>query len=465
MLIERVLIADDELLMREFLNEALAKLGCEATLASSGEEACRLIDKEPPYDLILSDIKMGGLDGLAVLTHARQRSSHSLVVLMTAHATLETALEAMRRGSFDYLIKPLLPNQLEILLKKAGEFKTLVEENRFYRQEAFRPEGWFEDLVGRSTPMKDVFRLVDKVATSSATVLLTGESGTGKELIARAIHQRSDRREKPFIRVNCAALPESLLESELFGHEKGAFTGAVDRRAGRFELAHTGTLLLDEISETNPMLQSKLLRVLQEREFERVGGTKTIKVDVRVICTSNRNLSKMVKEGSFREDLFYRLNVVPISLPPLRERGEDLFLLADYFLRRYSERHRRPLPILTPEARQALVDHPWPGNVRELENTIERTVLLCENTMLSSEALGLAGAAQSSAFLPVPQEAAPQGQLSAIEEAFDTNATNSLPEVEKRVILRTLKQTKGNLTEAARVLGISVRTLYTKVRE
>jgi len=462
MQIERVLVAEDEPLVRDFMVETLIRLGCDVTQAGNGTEACKIIADSPAFDMVLTDIHMEGADGLEVLTKAKEHSASTLVVLCTAHATLETAIEAMRLGAFDYLTKPVLPNRIEVLLTKAAEFRSLVEENRFYRRTAVRPEDGFEDLVGRSDAMKDVFRLVDKVAASSATILITGESGTGKELIARALHQRSPRATKPFIRVNCAALPETLLESELFGHERGAFTGALERRPGRFELAHTGTLLLDEISETSLALQSKLLRVLQEREFERVGGSKTVKVDVRVICTSNRDLAKHVKEGKFREDLFYRLNVVPVALPALRSRGGDVLLLADYFLRRYAERHRRPLPVMSQEVRGLLSGYEWPGNVRELENTIERAVLLNEGNILSASSIGIGIANVAKA----PAAGLPETTVIAAPNAESTDdAVSSLADVERKVILKTLRQTNGNRTKASRLLGISVRTLYTKLRE
>ena len=466
MQIERVLVVDDELLMREFLGETLTRAGCEVVLAKDGEEAQQLLTDGNNYDLVLTDIRMTGMTGLDVLACVKEASPQTLVVLLTAHATMDTAIEAMRGGAFDYLTKPISPNQLEILLVKASEYRSLVEENRFYRKTASHPEDGFEDLVGRSDSMKEVFRLVDRVANSSATVLVTGESGTGKELIARAIHQRSDRANKPFIRVNCAALPETLLESELFGHERGAFTGAIERRVGRFELAHTGTLLLDEISETSLGLQSKLLRILQEREFERVGGAKTVKVDVRVICTSNRDLPQAVKEGTFREDLFYRLNVVPIPLPALRDRNGDIALLSEYFLRRYAERHRRTLPSLTPEIRDTLSTHRWPGNVRELENTIERAVLLNDDGQIAMEHLGL-GSGQVMAPAPASDANAPKAEPRAVlpPDGEDVNYMSNLGDVERVVILRTLKKTNGNRTQAARLLGISVRTLYTKLRE
>jgi two-component system response regulator AtoC len=461
MQIERVLVVDDELLMREFLNETLRRAGCEVSLAANGDEACRLLGQDTFFDLVLTDIKMDGRDGLEVLECARQTAPQTLVALMTAHASLDSAIEAMHKGAFDYLTKPISANQLDVLLAKAAQYRSLVEENRFYRHDAANSQDGFEDLVGRSPSIQEVLKLIAKVAPSTATVLVTGESGTGKELIARAIHRRSNRADKPFIRVNCAALPETLLESELFGHERGAFTGAVERRAGRFELAHTGTLLLDEISETSLALQSKLLRVLQEREFERVGGTKTLQVDVRVICTSNRDLKKAVRDGKFREDLFYRLNVVPIDLPALREREGDVLLLAEYFLRRYSERHHRPLAKLSEDGRLALCSHEWPGNVRELENLIERAVLLGESPMMGAEVLGLSRSAPGLAAAP----AQAAGGMTGVPAEEDINQLTSLAEIEKRVILRTMRLSKGNRTQAARKLGISVRTLYTKLRE
>ncbi|GMV81905.1 MAG: transcriptional regulator [Planctomycetota bacterium] len=458
MQIERVLVIDDELLMREFLSESLQRLGCEVTTAPNGADGVARLLEGAGFDLVLTDLRMDGMSGLEVLAAVREKSPRSLVAVITAHAEMDTVAEALNGGAFDYLTKPLSPSQVQVLLAKAAQHRTLVEENTFYREASARADDGFDDLVGRSDPMREVLKVVSKVAPSSATVLVTGESGTGKELIARAIHRRSDRASRPFIRVNCAALPETLLESELFGHERGAFTGALERRAGRFELAHTGTLLLDEISETSLALQSKLLRVLQEREFERVGGNKTLQVDVRVICTSNRDLKQAVKEGRFREDLYYRLNVVPIELPALRSRDQDVLLLSEYFARRFTARHNKKALTFTEDGRAALLQYRWPGNVRELENTIERAVLLGEGTALNAQVLNLPA-------VETAAEATPGQEPAEIGLAAEISGLTSLAEIERRVIIETMRVMNGNRTKAAIRLGISVRTLYSKLRE
>jgi len=443
--IEQILVADDEPLMRDFLCETLRRRNYEVVTASDGQQAMNLIN-EKNFDLILTDLKMPKASGLDIIRHVKSRSPQSMVIVMTAYGTVESAVQAMREGAYDYLTKPFSPDQIEVVINKAAERQKLLEENKFLRSELAN-ECPFEDMIGDSPAMKRIYETVKKVAPSDATVLITGESGTGKELVARAVHYNSKRREKPFIKMNCAALPETLLESELFGHEKGAFTGATERRQGRFELAHSGTLLLDEISETALPLQAKLLRVLQEREFERLGGTKTIRVDVRLICTTNKDLREEIAAERFREDLFYRLNVVPINLPPLRERKEDIELLTRYFLKKYSLRHNRRSMAVSPEAIEVLKDYDWPGNVRELENLIERAVVMDYGDMLLPEHLMLSHDSSRRGFDDDPLE------------------ENSLREMERRLIMKVLRLTGGNKTRAARELGISIRTLHNKLNE
>ena len=450
--IEQVLIADDEPLMCDFLCEALRRKDYEVTVANDGAAAIEILE-ETSFDLVLTDLKMPKATGLDVLKRVKETSPHAIVIVMTAYGTVESAVEAMQEGAYDYLMKPFSPDQIEVVINKAVERQKLIEENQFLRSE-LASECPFEDMIGESPPMKAIYATVKKVAASDATVLITGESGTGKELIARAIHYNSPRGDKPFIRLNFAALPETLLESELFGHEKGAYTGATTRRQGRFELAHSGTLLLDEISETSLALQAKLLRVLQEQEFERLGGTKTIQVDVRVLCTSNKNLQEEIAAERFREDLFYRLNVVPVHLPPLRERREDTAALTRYFLKKYSVRHNRPLMSVTPEAVKALEGYDWPGNVRELENVIERAVVMDYGDLLGPDHLGL----------PTGQTGGQAANDNGNGD-LDPDDTNSLKEMEYRLILRVLDQMDGNKTRAAKELGISIRTLHNKVNE
>jgi len=444
--IEQVLVADDEPIMREFLSELLRRKNYDVTAASDGATALDLIG-QGSFDLVMTDLKMPKATGLDILKQVKETSPQTIVIVMTAYGTVESAVEAMKGGAYDYLTKPCSPDQIDVVINKAVERQKLLEENQFLRSELAR-ECQFEDMIGESPSMRKIYSAISKVAASHATVLVTGESGTGKELVARAIHYSSARKDRPFIRLNCAALAETLLESELFGHEKGAFTGATSRRQGRFELAHTGTLLLDEISETSLSLQAKLLRVLQEGEFERLGGSKTIRIDVRLICTTNRDLRREIAGGHFREDLFYRLNVVPIHLPPLRERREDIELLTQYFLKKYALRYNRNVMSVTPQSIEALESYDWPGNVRELENIIERAVVMDCGEQLDPEHLlfhtDLAG-----------------GGL----DRANSLATNSLRDMEQTLILRVLDESGGNKTRAAKELGISVRTLHNKINE
>jgi two-component system response regulator AtoC len=383
MFIEKVLVVDDEELMRHFLAEALARKHCSIDVAKNGKEAIALLKKNS-YDLLLTDMKMPDLSGIEVLRKAKEIFPHIVAIVMTAHGTIENAVEAMRLGAFNYLLKPFTPDALEMLIEKAVEHRALVQENIYLREEV-SSRRLPTRLIADSPVMKKVLTEAIQIAKSQASVLIHGESGTGKEVVAATIHAHSLRAKNPYIRVNCAAIPDTLIESEFFGHEKGAFTGANTKRAGRFELADKGTLLLDEVTEIPIGLQPKLLRVIQEQEFERVGGTKPLSVDVRLISTSNRNLKQAIQEKILREDLYYRLNVVPIHLPPLRERVEDIIPLVDYFLDKFCLENRKAPKKLTKDAEKKILSYPWPGNIRELANAVERIVVLEASNKISCE--------------------------------------------------------------------------------
>jgi two-component system NtrC family response regulator len=371
---ESILIVDDEKNYLLILEDLLSEEGYHVATADTAEKGLEIV-AEYDLDVVITDMKMPGMDGMAFLHRIHIQHPDLPIIMMTAFGSVEKAVEAMKKGAFDYILKPFKNEELKLTIRKAIDHHQLVRRNRYLSQE-LQERYQFGNIIGKSAPMQRIYQLIEKVAPSRATILITGESGTGKELIARAIHFNSSRRELPFITVNCGALPETLLESELFGHEKGAFTGAVNLRKGRFELAHEGTLFLDEISEMSPPLQVKLLRVLQEMEFERVGGSQTLKVDVRVVAASNRNLKEEVARGRFRSDLYYRLNVVHVQLPPLRERTDDIPLLVSHFLAKYTQEGSPVLTAFEPEAMRTLLDYSWPGNVRELENVIERAVIL-----------------------------------------------------------------------------------------
>ncbi|MCD6082576.1 sigma-54-dependent Fis family transcriptional regulator [Candidatus Aerophobetes bacterium] len=443
MAIEKILVVDDEPLVRNFLREVLEAEDYEVLTTEDGLSALKEVERGG-IDLVITDVRMPKMNGIELLKEVKKRSPSTLVVVITAYGTIENAVEAMKNGACDYITKPLSPEQIKLAIQKASQHKNLLNENRYLRSEVSQRYN-FEQLIGRSPQMRRVYEMIDRVAPTNATVLIQGESGTGKELVARAIHYRSPRKDKPFVKVNCAALPEDLLESELFGHERGAFTGAVSKREGRFELADRGTLLLDEISETSPAFQAKLLRVLQEQEFERVGGSKTIKVDVRVIATTNKDLKQAIREGKFREDLYYRLNVLPIYLPPLRERKEDIPLLVQHFLEKYSRQNGLRIKSLSKKCLDMMMQYEWPGNVRELENVIERAVVMSEGETIFPENISLSSPVQKMG-LSFPEEI-------------------TLEEMEKRLILHTLQRTGGNRTEAAKILGISVRTVRNKLKK
>ncbi|HOP98059.1 MAG TPA: sigma-54 dependent transcriptional regulator [Verrucomicrobiota bacterium] len=454
MSIEKIVVLEDDLIVRKNLENQLRQRRYDVASAATIAEAQEFLNRDN-FDLLFLDVRLPDGDGTDLLKSLQARPQKPLVVMTTGFGSIESAVECMKNGAFDYLIKPFSAEQIEVVLKKASEFTQLLRVNRFLSQDS---EDTGYELLGQSAAMKNLRQLVRKVGRTLATVLIQGESGTGKELVARALYRESPRANAPFIRVNCAAIPENLIESEFFGHEKGAFTGAVNKREGRFELAHGGTILLDEISEISPNVQAKLLRVLQERELERVGGTRTIKVDVRVIATTNRNLEQSVQRKEFREDLFFRLNVVPIHVPPLRERKEDVTFLAEEFMRRFGRKHGIRVQGLSESARRALLEHDWPGNVRELQNVIERAVILCgDGGVLEPEDLGLPGMAP-------PAEPAPATGATAVPAA-EGGALAALAEIEKRHILAVLEHCKGNRTQAAKVLNISPRTLRNKLHE
>lgn len=443
---ERILVVDDEVLVRDFLQEALTRRSYNVDLAEDGKKAKEML-KDQPYDLVLTDLKMPGVTGLDLLRFIKAHQPDTQVIMMTAYGTIENAVEAMRLGAFDYITKPFTSGELELILDKAFEHRRLIAENRNLRDELSDKYG-FDAIVGRSKAMQEVFELMRVVTPNHSTIMIEGESGSGKELVARAIHYNSPRKDKPFIKINCAALPEGLIESELFGHEKGAYTHAYSRNRGKFELADGGTILFDEIGEMAPGLQAKLLRVLQEREFERIGGSETIQVDVRVIATTNRNLEEEVEKGRFRKDLYYRLNVISIHLPPLSRRREDIPLLAHHFLKRYCDEYNKNIPAISEEAMLHLCRADWPGNVRELANRIERAVVLCRNNCLELSDFYVGGKAKSNHLNDFPQ----------VPGA-------SLREIEKWLILKTLNSNKYNRTKTAQILDISIRTLRNKIKE
>jgi two-component system response regulator HydG len=444
----RILIVDDEESHRMMLRAVLTEEGYAVAEASDGTEAVTAVEKEA-FDVILLDIRMTTMDGIEALTEIRKISPLVPVLIMTAYASVKTAVEALKAGAFDYLTKPLDIEELKILIEKALEHYHLREENIILK-ERLGDRFDFSRIIAGSGKMKSLLDTLSLVAPSDATVLIMGESGTGKEVVANAIHQNSPRASRPFIKVSCAALPETLLESELFGHEKGAFTGAVTRREGRFQLAHGGTIFLDEVGEISLSVQTKLLRVLQEKEFEPLGSARTAKVDIRVIAATNRDLEAAVKEGRFREDLYYRLNVVPLVVPPLRERKEDIPLLAEHFLAIYREKNGKPLKGISGKALDLLVRYEWPGNVRELENCIERAVIMARDEVI------------------VPADFPPQIQMLSQERGQDGFAFPygvSLDEMEKALIVKTLEETDGNRTRTAEILGINRRTLQNKLKQ
>jgi DNA-binding NtrC family response regulator len=414
---------------------------------------------------MMLDLRLPDGDGQRFLEHVMVLPQKPLVIMVTGYGTIESAVACMRAGAFDYVLKPFSPSQIEVILRKAQSYRQLVDVNKLLTDD---PEDDDSVLVGRSPVMVRLRQLIERVAQTDATVLVTGESGTGKEMIAREFYRQSPRRDQPYIKVNCAAISETLMESEFFGHEKGSFTGATERREGRFSLANHGTLLLDEVSEIPANLQAKLLRVLQEREFERVGGNRTIKVNVRIIATSNRDLLSYVEKGAFRQDLYYRLNVFPVIVPPLRERADDILMLAEHFLRRFARKHGVKVTGFADSARGAIMAYRWPGNVRELQNTIERAVILSEaGRLVTAASLGMPSYLALNDLPPDPQLELPNGEPEAAPAlpAAGKGEIFRLDELQKQAIQAALRQTAGNRTQAAAALGISIRTLRNKLQE
>jgi DNA-binding NtrC family response regulator len=453
--IEKIIILEDDLVVRKTLEQQLRDRRYDVASASNIAAAQELLGKDS-FDLIIVDVKLPDGDGIELLKQLSARPSKPLVVMISGHGSVDMAVECMSNGAFTFLTKPISTEHLAVTLKKAEEHSQLLKVNQFLSHAEDDDAGY--ELLGVSPAMENLRQLIRKVARTQATVLIHGESGTGKELVARALYRQSPRANAPFIKLNCAAIPENLIESEFFGHEKGAFTNAIAKREGRFELAHTGTILLDEISEISSTIQAKLLRVLQEREFERVGGNRTVKVDVRVIATTNRNIEESVEDKSFRQDLFFRLNVVPIHIQPLREHKEDIPVLAETFCQRFARKHGVDVHAISKPCMSALMGHSWPGNVRELQNVVERAVILCnEGGVLEAIHLGLGKDDMAAAVASGPDD--------DYLLRRDTGEFITLSELEKRHILHALKRSKGNRTHAAKMLDISIRTLRNKLND
>jgi DNA-binding NtrC family response regulator len=444
---KQILVVDDEEVIRDLLRETFQRKGYSVETAANGNEALQKVEHNG-FDLLVTDIRLPDISGMKVLAEVKKKHSEMGIIMITAYGSIKNAVKAMKQGAYDYITKPFNLDEMELVVEKFFNFQNLVDENEYLRSELDRKFS-FENIVGKSEPMQRIFESIRMVAKSKATVLIQGTSGTGKELVARAIHYNSNRKKNPFVTTNCAALPEGLVESVLFGHEKGAFTGAYRMTKGRFETADGGTLLLDEVSEIGLGLQAKLLRVLQEREVERVGGGKLISVDVRIIATTNKDLKKEVEEGRFREDLFYRLNVVPFYLPSISERIEDIPLLAQYFVKKYAAENGSLIKGISEKAIKMLSKRSWPGNVREIENCIERAVVMCDPSIIMLD--------ESHFFF--------QNQITTEEPVPLYTTAKTLREVEKSLILTTLQENNDNRTKTAEILGISVRTLRNKLNE
>jgi two-component system response regulator PilR (NtrC family) len=448
MIKDKILVADDEQSMREFLDIMLKKEEYKVSLASNGEEVVKLIDNDL-FDLVLLDIRMPKLDGISALKKIKAIAPETIVIMITAYASADTAIKAMKEGAYDYITKPFKIEEIKLIIKNALEKKNLQKENILLKR-VVRDRYHFGNIIGQSPKMVVLYDLLEKVSPTKTNILITGESGTGKELVAKAIHYNSPRKEKPFVTLNCGAIPESLIESELFGHMKGAFTDAIATKKGLFEVADEGTIFLDEISELPLLMQVKLLRVLQDKEFKRVGGTEDIRVDVRIISATNINLEEGVKEKRFREDLFYRLNVIQIKLPPLRDRKEDVQILANHFLKKYSEELNKNIAKISPEALPILLNYEYPGNVRELQNIIERAVALESNQELTAHNL-------SSYLNEQPLLRKGPIDIEIPNEGIDLE--KMVEDLERTLLLKALDKTKGIKKKAAELLHINFRSM------
>lgn len=447
-MMKKLLIIDDEENLCKSLSEVVAKEGYDVYYETSPSEAIKRV-KEEKFDFILCDILMPEINGMEVLEKVKKTAPESTVIMMSAYGTVETAIECIKKGAYDYISKPFKKDEIILTLKKAEERQRLIKENILLKKQ-IRKEYGYENIYGKSKAIREIIEKIKKISPYKSTVLITGESGTGKELIARAIHNNSEREPAKFVAVNCAAIPDTLLESELFGYEKGAFTGALYPKKGLIEEADGGTLFLDEIGDLPPPLQVKILRFLQEGEVRKIGGTRTIKVNTRIIAATSKNLEEDIKTGKFREDLYYRINVIHIHIPPLRERKEDIPVLVDKFIKNFSEKLKKEIKGITPSALKILMDYPWPGNVRELENQIERAIVLTENEMLTDND-----------FPDI------KNHLSRKETLFDSGLSikTHTALLEKELITKALKETRGNKSRAAKLLQISLRTLLYKMKE
>jgi DNA-binding NtrC family response regulator len=451
--IAKILVADDEVKIREYFSDVLRHEDFDVDTAQNGEVAIDLIDKEF-YDVVLIDLNMPKVDGMSVLKYIVEQSQGTIGIILTGYATIRNAVEAMKSGAFDYLAKPVKMEEVLMVIKRALEFRNMKRENLALKNQ-LKKKYRFENFIGDSLQINKVFRIIEKVADTDSTVLILGESGTGKELVAKALHYNSMRRDKPLIPVNCGAIPEELLESELFGHEKGAFTNAIRTRIGRFELSNGGSIFLDEIGEMSPHLQVKLLRILQEQEFERVGGTKTIKCDIRVIAATNRNLDKLVQDGVFREDLYYRLKVIPIIIPPLRERRSDIPLLIHHFIENISRSRKKKIKGISKDIVKAFIEYDWPGNVRELENIIERMIILAEGDELTLQDLPE----------KIIQKHHEDDITEPVIEEDGFSLSNAINEYERLLIVRALEKADWVKNRAAKLLNMNRTTLVEKIKK